>query len=117
MLINKGYVFKSETDTEVGAALLDYLYSKNNDMIYTGKELTPKPVITWNGFTLVEDVDYEIRYFENVNAGYGTMVIYGMGNFCGTQRVQLGFSVKVLKMQLFPRFLTRLIQVMRLHLI
>ncbi|MBE6804575.1 MAG: hypothetical protein E7528_06740 [Ruminococcaceae bacterium] len=62
--------------------------SKNNDMIYTGKELTPKPVITWNGFTLVEDVDYEIRYFENVNAGYGTMVIYGMGNFCGTQRVQ-----------------------------
>ena len=62
--------------------------SKNNDMIYTGKELTPKPIITWNGFTLVEDVDYEIRYFENVNAGYGTMVIYGMGNFCGTQRVQ-----------------------------
>ena len=38
MLINKGYVFKSETDTEVGAALLDYLYSKNNDMIETIKE-------------------------------------------------------------------------------
>lgn len=62
--------------------------SKNNDMVYTGEELMPKPVITWNGFTLTEDVDYEIRYFENVNSGYGTMVIYGLGNFCGTQRVQ-----------------------------
>lgn len=62
--------------------------SKNNDMVYTGAELMPKPVITWNEFTLVEGVDYEIRYFENVNSGYGTMVIYGLGNFCGTQRVQ-----------------------------
>lgn len=71
--------------------------SKNNDMVYTGEELTPKPVITWNGFTLVEDVDYEIRYFENVNAGYGTMVIYGMGNFCGTQRVQFRIFGKSLE--------------------
>lgn len=71
--------------------------SKNNDMVYTGEGLTPKPVITWNGFTLVEDVDYEIRYFENVNAGYGTMVIYGMGNFCGTQRVQFRIFGKSLE--------------------
>ena len=71
--------------------------SKNNDMVYTGEELTPKPVITWNGFTLQEDIDYEIRYFENVNAGYGTMVIYGMGNFCGTQRVQFRIFGKSLE--------------------
>ncbi len=71
--------------------------SKNNDMIYTGEELTPKPVIKWNGFTLVEGVDYEIRYFENVNSGYGTIVIYGMGNFCGTQRVQFRIFGKSLE--------------------
>lgn len=71
--------------------------SKNNDMVYTGEGLTPKPIITWNGFTLQEDVDYEIRYFENVNAGYGTMVIYGMGNFCGTQRVQFRIFGKSLE--------------------
>ena len=71
--------------------------SKNNDMVYTGEELTPKPVITWNGFTLVEGVDYEIRYFENVNSGYGTMVIYGMGNFCGTQRIQFRIFGKSLE--------------------
>ena len=37
-LISKGYVFKSDTDTEVAAALLDYLYSKNLNMIETIKE-------------------------------------------------------------------------------
>ncbi len=32
-LINKGYTFQSETDTEVAAALLDYLYGENKDII------------------------------------------------------------------------------------
>ena len=58
------------------------------DMVYTGEQLKPKPVLTWKGFTLIENVDYEIRYFDNIDSGYGTMTIYGMGNFCGTQRVQ-----------------------------
>ncbi len=68
--------------------IVEATVSKNNDMTYTGEEVMPKPEITWNGFTLVEGVDYEIEYFDNVNSGYGIMVIYGMGNFCGTQRVQ-----------------------------
>ncbi|MBR2954435.1 MAG: leucine-rich repeat domain-containing protein [Clostridia bacterium] len=58
------------------------------DMVYTGEQLKPKPVLTWKGFTLIENEDYEIRYFDNIESGYGTMAIYGMGNFCGTQRVQ-----------------------------
>lgn len=57
------------------------------DCIYTGDEICPVPVIKWNGFILVPDEDFEVRYFENVNAGFGTAVIYGKGNFCGTQRV------------------------------
>ena len=32
---NKGYKYKSETDTEIAAALLDSLYEENNDMIKT----------------------------------------------------------------------------------
>ncbi len=58
------------------------------DMVYTGEQLKPKPVLEWKGFTLIENEDYEIRYFDNIESGYGTMAIYGMGNFCGTQRVQ-----------------------------
>ena len=33
MLINKGYTFVSETDTEVATALLDYLYDLEKDML------------------------------------------------------------------------------------
>lgn len=32
-LIKKGYIFKSDTDTEVAAAVIDDLYKENNDMI------------------------------------------------------------------------------------
>lgn len=32
-LIEKGYIFKSETDTEVASALIDYLYKKEKDMV------------------------------------------------------------------------------------
>lgn len=34
-LINKGYVFYSQTDTEVACAYIDYLYKQNNDMLLT----------------------------------------------------------------------------------
>ena len=34
-LINKGYNFNSETDTEVVAALIDYIYKKEKDMLKT----------------------------------------------------------------------------------
>lgn len=39
-LEENGYIFKSETDTEVAAAYLDYLYNKNNDMLESLKLLT-----------------------------------------------------------------------------
>ena len=37
-LINKGYTFKTETDSEVGCALLDFLYQENQDMIKSIEE-------------------------------------------------------------------------------
>ena len=37
-LINKGYTFKTETDSEVACALLDFLYQKNQDMIKSIEE-------------------------------------------------------------------------------
>lgn len=58
------------------------------DSVYTGSEICPVPVLNWNGFTLVCGEDYEVRYFENVNSGLATAVIYGKGNFCGTLRVR-----------------------------
>ncbi|MCH5170029.1 MAG: leucine-rich repeat protein [Oscillospiraceae bacterium] len=58
------------------------------DCFYTGDEICPIPTLTWNGFTLVYGEDYEMKYFENVNAGFGTAVVYGKGNFNGAMRLQ-----------------------------
>ena len=41
-LIDKGYTFKSDTDTEVAAVLLEYLYEKNNDILLSIKEFKQK---------------------------------------------------------------------------
>ena len=54
------------------------------DSVYTGGEICPVPTLSWNGFTLVYGEDYEVQWFDNVNSGLGTAVIYGLGNFKGT---------------------------------
>ncbi len=41
-LTQDGYTFKSETDTEVVAALIDQMYQKNHDMLQTLNEVTKK---------------------------------------------------------------------------
>ena len=53
-LKNKGYKFTSETDTEVAAALLDELYSKNEDMV---KSLHEASKIIRGSYALVILVD------------------------------------------------------------
>ncbi len=39
-LINAGYEFKSSTDTEVAASYMDFIYSKNNDILKTLNEVS-----------------------------------------------------------------------------
>lgn len=41
-LLRNGYKFKSETDTEVACALLNYIYSKNNNKVNTFKTFSNK---------------------------------------------------------------------------
>ncbi|MFV0394939.1 MAG: InlB B-repeat-containing protein, partial [Coprobacillaceae bacterium] len=52
-------------------------------MKYTGKDLEPKPVLTFNDEVLNED-DYEVTYTDNKNVGTATMTITGKGNYQGT---------------------------------
>ena len=54
--------------------------------VYTGSELTPKPVVTVDGKTLAENTDYEITsYANNTNAGEATITITGKGFYKGTK--------------------------------
>lgn len=51
---------------------------------YTGEPIEPKPVITYNSKTLVENVDYTMSYSDNIDAGYAYYKVTGVGNYTGT---------------------------------
>ena len=50
---------------------------------YTGKQITPAPVITYNGQELEYGVDYALVFKNNTNIGTATVNIVGGGNFSG----------------------------------
>ena len=54
---------------------------------YTGKELTPKLNLTYNGKTLTDTVDYVAVYSSNIEPGNGVVKVQGKGNFSGQRTV------------------------------
>ena len=67
------------------------------DAKYTGKEITPKPVVTVDGRELVEGTDYTLSYHNNVNPGEGWVHINGKGRFIGTKSVSFNIKGATLK--------------------
>ena len=54
-------------------------------VVYAGAPATPKPVVTLDGATLKEGVDYEVSgYSGNGAAGTATVTVRGKGNYSGT---------------------------------
>lgn len=51
---------------------------------YTGKAITPIPVMYYEGRELVFAVDFSVSYKNNVEVGEATVIMYGKGRFCGT---------------------------------
>ena len=66
--------------------------AKIPDVRYTGKELTPKPVVTVNGKELVEGRDYTLYYYNNVNPGEAGVNITGKGMYLGN--ISAHFTIK-----------------------
>lgn len=50
---------------------------------YTGKELTPLPVVKDDNQVLEKEKDYTITYADNINSGEATLTIIGTGNYSG----------------------------------
>ena len=50
---------------------------------YTGKAHTPVPTVVYDGKTLRNGTDYTVAYKNNTNAGTGTIVLTGKGDFKG----------------------------------
>lgn len=74
-LIKEGFTFKSETDTEVAAALLNNLYSKTNDMLETMK-LFEKKVRGAYALGIINDDDFNTLY----TIKKASPLIVGIGN-------------------------------------
>ena len=51
---------------------------------YTGKALTPDPVVVLGDTTLTKDVDYTVAYSNNTNAGNAVLTVTGAGSYRGT---------------------------------
>ncbi len=54
---------------------------------YTGEAIEPVVVLTYNGVTLQENIDYRVTYRKNTEVGTATATIKGRGNYGGTIRV------------------------------
>lgn len=59
---------------------------------YTGSEIKPEPVVTYNGTTLVKDQDYKLSYVANTEVGRGALAVSGIGQYTGD--VILYFTIK-----------------------
>lgn len=59
----------------------------NASYIQTGSAIKPVPVVTLNGATLREHIDYMVSYSNNVSVGTATITITGIGNYTGTKTV------------------------------
>ncbi len=55
------------------------------DQTYTGAEIKPAPVLTFNGKTLKVGTDYTLSYSKNKAVGTGTVTVTGKGNFTGSR--------------------------------
>lgn len=56
-----------------------------DELVYTGKRLTPAVKVTYGSRTLKNGTDYSVAYRCNVNPGIATVVVKGKGRYTGSQ--------------------------------
>ena len=72
----------------------DVMFSKIDNLTYTGGELTPETSITYHGVTLEKDKDYTLSYENNVNAGTATVNVTFTGNYAGSAGTTFEITAK-----------------------
>jgi hypothetical protein len=81
-----GIIADALTNADIGGKLS---VGSIPDQRYTGSQIRPKPVVTYNGFILVEGRDYTLTYGENLDVGKGTVkVSFIGGNLVGSVTVE-----------------------------
>lgn len=65
------------------------------DVVYTGKALTPAPIVTYSGQTLKAGTDYDVTYSNNVKLGTATLKITGKGSYTGEKTMAFRICNKI----------------------
>ena len=86
----------------IGALLNDKVYAEldeNKNIIYSGSELKPSVKVYYNwdnmfSVQLKEGSDYNVTYFDNINAGTATAIVTGIGAYSGTKNVTFTIEPK-----------------------
>ena len=57
---------------------------KDESYVYSGEEIKPTVLVKDKDHTLTPDVDYDVKYINNINAGDGAVIITGKGMYKGS---------------------------------
>ncbi len=61
---------------------------------YSGSAITPQPTVKFGSTTLVEGVDFDFDYANNINAGTATLSITLKGNYSGSGNIEFTINPK-----------------------
>ncbi len=81
--INAGVSSDVQTVTTDKYDISESVVSVTANSVYTGGNIEPVVTVLYTGHTLVEVIDYQVSYSNNVNVGTATVTITGKGNYKG----------------------------------
>lgn len=89
------YCGKKEATFEITAKQMDSVTVKKiPDCVYNGSEQKPEITVMDGTIILREDIDFTASYSNNINAGIGTVVITGKGNYQGSKEMTFEIHAK-----------------------
>ncbi|MDY2997751.1 MAG: leucine-rich repeat protein [Faecalimonas sp.] len=89
------YCGKKETTFEISAKQMDSVTVKKiPNCDYNGSEQKPEITVMDGTIILREDIDFTASYSNNINAGIGTVVITGKGNYQGSKEMTFEIHAK-----------------------
>ena len=82
ILRNSSNYYINKPTLSLGKNISDAYIDLSYDSIkYNGSARKPKLVVSYNGETLKENIDYTLTYKNNINSGEATVIVSGCGDF------------------------------------
>ena len=103
-VVKEGYKFKSKTDSEIAAALIDSLYKKNNDMVKTLNEASK---ILRGSYAFVVMVDKDEHIYATRNAIPMIAAIADDGNYVASDVPAIIVKLSKDKIEIFDKNLNK----------